>query len=80
MEGAGGAAVSAVGPRADAAADAGPPINVAPPGFIALFNGRDLAGWKGLVANPPARRAMSRADLADAQANADALMRAHWRV
>ena len=27
-----------------------------PPGFVALFNGHDLAGWKGLVADPLARR------------------------
>ena len=29
--------------------------NTPPPGFVALFNGKDLTGWKGLVADPPAR-------------------------
>ena len=33
--------------------------NVAPAGFTALFNGRDLNGWKGLVADPIKRAKMS---------------------
>jgi len=78
--GVGGAARSAIGGMAAAGGDEGSAINVAPPGFIALFNGRDLSGWKGLVANPPARRAMSRTELSEAQKQADALMRAHWRI
>jgi hypothetical protein len=32
-------------------------------GFISLFNGKDLTGWKGLVANPIARSKMSAAEL-----------------
>jgi hypothetical protein len=51
-----------------------------PAGFRALFNGRDLAGWKGLVADPPARAKMSDDDLAAAQRAADQRMLAHWRV
>jgi putative heme-binding domain-containing protein len=39
---AGGAAPAAAAP---AAAAITPADNVAPPGFVALFNGRDLAGW-----------------------------------
>ncbi len=54
--------------------------NTLPPGFVALFNGKDLAGWKGLVADPPKRAAMSADALAEAQAKADELMRANWRV
>ncbi len=54
--------------------------NVAPEGYTALFNGRDLAGWKGLVADPPARAAMAPAALAEEQKKADERMRAHWRV
>lgn len=54
--------------------------NTPPDGFIALFNGKDLTGWKGLVANPPARAKMSAAELAEAQAKADAKMRDHWSV
>jgi len=53
-------------------------LNVPPKGFDALFNGRDLTGWKGLVANPPARSKMAPADLAGAQAAADEAMRKHW--
>jgi HEAT repeat protein len=49
-------------------------------GFTPLWNGRDLSGWKGLVADPPRRAAMSPAELAKAQAEADERMRAHWRV
>ncbi len=49
-------------------------------GFVPLSNGRDLEGWKGLVADPPARAKMSREELAEAQAAADERMRAHWTV
>ncbi len=51
-----------------------------PSGFTALFNGKDLSGWKGLVADPPARAKMSTDELARAQAAADDKMRAHWSV
>jgi hypothetical protein len=51
-----------------------------PEGFVALFNGKDLSGWKGLVANPPQRAEMSPRELAEAQKVADAKMRAHWKV
>lgn len=49
-------------------------------GFVPLFDGRSLAGWKGLVADPPARAKMTAQELAAAQAAADERMRAHWRV
>jgi len=52
----------------------------APSGFTPIFNGRNLTGWKGLVANPKARSSMSKDDLAKAQKKADELMRAHWKV
>ncbi|MCR4439125.1 MAG: DUF1080 domain-containing protein [bacterium] len=54
--------------------------NVPPEGFVALFNARDLTGWKGLVGNPLTRAQMSRDELAQAQAAADDTMRAHWHV
>ena len=54
--------------------------NAPPPGFAALFNGRDLSGWKGLVANPPMRAKMSPDELAKAQQTADAHMHQHWKV
>ncbi len=52
--------------------------NVPPAGFTALFNGKDLTNWKGLVANPPKRAAMSKEELAAAQEQADQRMRDHW--
>ncbi len=54
--------------------------NTPPEGFTALFNGKDLTGWKGLVATPPARAKMTPEQLADAQKKADEQMRAHWKV
>jgi len=54
--------------------------NVPPDGFKALFDGRDLKGWKGLVASPPERAKMSKDEMAAAQKDADNLMRAHWKV
>ncbi|MFH1884912.1 MAG: DUF1080 domain-containing protein [Planctomycetota bacterium] len=55
-------------------------LNRPPKGFVALFNGRDLAGWKGLAGNPKSRREMSREELGKAQAEADEDMLAHWKV
>jgi hypothetical protein len=54
--------------------------NAPPPGFVALFNGKNLDGWKGLVADPPKRAKMSAEELAQQQTKADESMRAHWRV
>lgn len=54
--------------------------NMPPEGFSALFNGKDLSGWKGLVGNPKTRATMSAEDLAAAQEKADAAMREHWNV
>lgn len=66
------------GGRALQAADR--PDNTPPEGFTALFNGKDLANWKGLVATPPKRAAMSPDELAAAQKVADEKMNAHWKV
>jgi lysophospholipase L1-like esterase len=49
-----------------------------PDGFTALFNGKDLTGWKGLVGDPPSRAKMSASDLSKAQESADQKMREHW--
>ena len=49
-------------------------------GFTALFNGKDLKGWKGLVENPVKRAEMSVQELRKAQAEADELMNTHWKV
>jgi hypothetical protein len=56
------------------------PLNTPPEGFTALFNGKDLSGWKGLVANPPKRATMSPDELKAAQEKADQRMRDHWSV
>jgi hypothetical protein len=67
--------VSSAADRLATAAD-----NTPPEGFVALFNGRNLEGWKGLVADPPKRAKMSKDELASAQAKADQRMRDHWNV
>lgn len=54
-------------------------LNAPPEGFQLLFNGRDLTGWQGLVADPKQRAAMKPEDLAAAQKKADESMRAHWK-
>jgi len=51
-----------------------------PKGWFPMFNGTDLTGWKGLVKDPEARAKMSPEELAAAQAEADEVMRAHWKV
>jgi hypothetical protein len=63
--------------------------NTPPEGFVAVFNGKDLDGWKGLPKpgkgttgpdNPFVRAKLSPEELKTAQAEADENMRAHWRV
>ncbi len=49
-------------------------------GFLPLFNGKNLEGWKGLVENPIKRAAMSPAQLKLAQLKADTVMRAGWEA
>lgn len=49
-------------------------------GYVSLFNGKDLTGWKGLVANPIKRAQMTPAQLAQAQKKADEQMRKDWFV
>ncbi|MDR1919789.1 MAG: DUF1080 domain-containing protein, partial [Tannerellaceae bacterium] len=49
-------------------------------GFVSLFNGKDLDGWKGLVENPIARAKMKPEQLAKEQAKADEQMRKDWKV
>lgn len=67
-----------------AAADDPRPLNTPPEGFKALFNGKDLTNWKGLLKSPldnPSKRAkLSPEELAEAQKEADENMRQHWSV
>lgn len=53
--------------------------NKPPKGFKALFNGKDLTNWQGLI-ELPKREKMTAQERAAAQAKADELMRAHWSV
>jgi hypothetical protein len=64
---------------------AGTKDNTPPPGFTALFNGRDLANWKGVTTaekfdNPLTRQKASPEKRAEMQAKADEQMRGHWHV
>jgi len=58
--------------------------NVPPEGFVALFNGKDLEGWQGLLKapldNPGERAKLTPEQRAEAQKVADENMRQHWRV
>lgn len=49
-------------------------------GYVSMFNGKDLTGWKGLVENPIKRAAMSPQELAEKQKVADETMRRDWEV
>ncbi len=49
-------------------------------GFVKIFNGVNLDGWKGLVGNPITRAEMSPAELAKAQEKADAGLESSWVV
>jgi 3-keto-disaccharide hydrolase len=59
-------------------------LNQPPEGFVALFNGKDLSGWKGLLKGPydnPAKRAtLTAEEYQKRQKEADEDMRAHWEV
>lgn len=66
------------------ASEASAGVQETPPGFTAIFNGKDLTGWKGLLAgpndNPIKRAALSSEAMEKAQAAADENMRAHWKI
>ncbi len=56
-----------------------PPDNTPPPGFTALFNGKDQTGWQGMVPIN-ARAKLSADDLARRQAEANKKHLPHWPV
>jgi hypothetical protein len=66
------------------AAEASRPLNQPPEGFTALFNGKDLAGWKGLLKgpydNPDKRAALAPDEAAKLQQEANEDMQKHWSV
>jgi hypothetical protein len=47
-------------------------------GFVPMFNGKDLSGWKGLVEDPIKRSKMNAKQLADAQKKADEKVKEGW--
>ena len=49
-------------------------------GFVSLFNGQDLTGWKGLVGNPISRSKMTAQELQEAQRKANESMQTDWVV
>jgi hypothetical protein len=62
-----------------------PEDNAPPPGFTALFTGKDLANWKGVTTaekfdNPLVRQKATPEKRAEMQAKADDQMRGHWFV
>jgi len=58
------------------------PLNHPPEGFTALFNGKDLAGWRGRQPNydPRAETSLSKEDLAAKQTQWNTARDAHWSV
>src|SRR5262249_42246120 len=67
------------GHAAGAEEKAGPHDNMPPPGFTALFNGKDLTGWQGLVELPD-RSKLTPEQLAKKQQEANAKYLPHWKV
>ena len=58
------------------------PLNQPPAGFTALFNGKDLSGWRGRQPDydPAAEAALSKDDLAAKQAQWNTSRDQHWKV
>ncbi|MBV9124082.1 MAG: DUF1080 domain-containing protein [Planctomycetes bacterium] len=56
-----------------------PEDNAPPPGFTALFNGRDLTNWQGLV-DLPTRARLTAEELAAKQKQANEKFLPHWTV
>src|SRR5688572_11605773 len=54
-------------------------LNSPPEGFTALFNGKDLTGWQGLVTIKD-RLTKPKEEVAKMQEEADKNMREHWKV
>jgi HEAT repeat protein len=49
-------------------------------GFVSMFNGKDLSGWKGLVGNPISRSKMTPEKLAEEQTKANEKMKNSWKA
>ena len=55
-------------------------VSEPPEGYIALFNGQDLSGWRGRVGSPAEEAEMTPDEHQEAQRAADKDMRKHWAV
>jgi hypothetical protein len=55
-------------------------VKISDRGFYTMYNGQDLRGWKGLVANPVKRRLMPADTLALLQVKADKIMQEGWEA
>jgi hypothetical protein len=64
---------------AQAGDKAGPKDNMPPSGFTALFNGKDLTNWQGLV-ELPQRKKLTPEQLAKKQMEANEKYLPHWKV
>ena len=53
--------------------------NVPPDGYVALFNGKDLKNWQGLV-DMPTRAKLTPEQLAETQKKANDDILPHWMV
>jgi len=64
------------------AAQQNAPLNRAPKGFTALFNGKDLTGWRGRQPNynPVEEAKLSKEEHAKKQAEWNAARDQHWKV
>src|SRR4051812_36770757 len=69
--------VATAAPRSPAEDKGGSNDNTPPKGFTALFNGKDLTGWKGL-GEFPKRSKLGEQELAQEQKKADEKFLPHW--
>src|SRR3954452_18316070 len=56
------------------------PDNTPPKGFTALFNGKDLTNWQGLIELPQRAKYKTPEDLKAAQEKANAKVLPHWKI
>ena len=57
-----------------------PTMNQPPPGFTALFNGKDLSGWKGVIEKGKPQTDVLPEEVAAKQIASDKSMNEHWSV
>lgn len=82
MKRCGGAAVVFLAASVVLAATQDRPLNQPPTGFTAIFNGKDLSGWRGRKPNfdPAVERQLTKPELNALQTLWNAERDAHWKV